>query len=298
MNEIKTEKEIEVMRQGGKILAEVISSVLKKVKLGISEIELDRLAERLIQERGAQPAFKKVKGYNHALCISTNDVVVHGIPTLRKFKEGDIVGIDCGVFYKGLNTDMAETIIVAGPAAGGRGPVSNSLPPVLDFLVSPSEPNKNLRAVGSLSFSPPLPLLVSPATADIDKFLKTGKKALEEAIKMAKVGNRVGHISRTIQSTVQSEGYSVVRSLVGHGVGRSLHEEPEIPGFLNEKINDTPLLREGMTLAIEVIYNFGKSDVIIKEGDGWTIKTKDGSISGLFERTVAIRKEGSLVLTK
>lgn len=247
---IKSKNEIEVMVLGGKILAEVLLEALKKVKPGVSEIEIDKFVDEKILQKGAYPAFKKVPGYNWATCISTNDVVVHGIPTSRVFKEGDVVGIDCGVFYKGFYTDMAETRRVS---------IQNS--------------------------------------NEIDKFLETGKTALAEAIKMAKVGNRVGHISRTIQSIVQSGGYSVVRSLVGHGVGKGLHEDPEIPGFLNVKLAETPLLKEGMTIAIEVIYNLGKSGVMLEQNDGWTIKTKDGSISGLFERTILVTKTGPVILT-
>src|SRR3989344_5689401 len=117
-----------------------------------------------------------------------------------------------------------------------------------------------------------------------------------EGIKVAKLGNRVGDISKAIQGIVEGQGYSVVRSLIGHGVGRELHEEPEVPGFLDGSILETPLLKKGMTIAIEVIYNMGKSDVVYSNHDGWTIKAKDGSISGLFERSVAITKAGTIIL--
>ena len=127
--------------------------------------------------------------------------------------------------------------------------------------------------------------------------METGKRALGEAIKEARVGNRVGHVSKTIQNIVEGEGYSIVRSLVGHGVGRTLHEEPEVPGFLGVDIKETPILKEGMSIAIEVIYNMGKSNVKYLNEDGWTIATVDGSISGLFERTIAITKGKPLILT-
>jgi methionyl aminopeptidase len=133
---------------------------------------------------------------------------------------------------------------------------------------------------------------------EIDKFLKIGKTALEEAIKQAVVGNRVGHISQTIQRIVEKEaGYSIVRSLIGHGVGKDLHEAPEVPGYLVGNINRTPLLKEGMTIAIEVIYNMGTHDVVL-DRDHWTIRTRDGRLSGLYERTIAITKDGPLLLTK
>lgn len=258
MIHLKTKAEIEIMRQGGKILAEVLREVLSHARPGVSELELDQLAEKLILEKGGEPGFKKVEGYKHTICISTNDVVVHGIPTGYKLKEGDVVGIDCGVFYKGFHTDAAETLRVS------------------------SQKSK---------------LKTQNKKDEIDRFLETGKRALNEAIKIAKAGNRVGHISKTIQNIVEEEGYSIVRSLVGHGVGRTLHEEPEVPGFLDRKIIKTPILKEGMTIAIEVIYNMGKSEVKYLNEDGWTISTEDGSISGLFERTIAITKEGPVILT-
>lgn len=250
MTNLKSKEEIAVMSEGGRILAQVLLEVLKYAKPGVSGLELDRLAERLIIQKGGEPGFKKVRNYKHALCVCVNDVVVHGIPTDYRFKGGDVVTIDCGVYYKGFHTDMAETLRVS---------IQNS--------------------------------------DEVDRFLSTGERALEEAIKQARAGNRVGHISKTIQEIVGGAGYSVVRTLVGHGVGRRLHEEPEVPGFLKGTISKTPLLLEGMTIAIEVIYNIGKPDVVYANSDGWTIKTKDGSLSGVFERTIAITKEGPLVLT-
>jgi methionyl aminopeptidase len=248
---IKTPQDLQKMEQGGRILAKTIHELADVLKPGISEFDLDNFAEKLILKQGGEPGFKKVEGYNFTLCVSTNDQVVHGIPTGYLFKEGDVVGIDCGVFYEGFFTDMAETLLIP---------------------------------TGSKS--------------EVDKFLETGKKALEEAIKVARVGNRVGQISKTIQDIVEGEGYSVVRTLVGHGVGKKLHEEPEIPGFLSEDIEETPVLKAGMTLAIEVIYNMGKADVVKDKADDWTIKTKDGSFSATFERTIAITTQGPIVLTK
>ncbi len=255
MIKIKTKEEIEIMTVSGHILAETLFEVLKYVKPGVSEIEIDKLADKLIAEKGGEAGFKKVKGYYHATCISTNDVVVHGIPSEYKLKEGDVIGIDCGVYYKGFHTDMSETIRVHGSGAK----VQND---------------------------------------EVDKFLQTGKKALEEGIKAAKLGNHVGDISKAIQDIVEGGGYSIVKSLVGHGVGRELHEEPEIPGYLYGNISKTPVLKEGMTIAVEVIYNMGKNEVVLANDDGWTIKTRDGSFSGVFERTLAITDKGTVVLTK
>ena len=252
MIDIKTTDEIAIMKHGGHILSDVLGSVMDAVKPGVSELELDQLAEKLIRERGGEPGFKKVKGYNHTICMSTNDVVVHGIPGSYRFKEGDMVGVDCGVFYKGFHTDMSDSVRIKRKGEAKK--------------------------------------------TEEDIFLETGKHALDEAIKMAVIGNRIGHISYTIQKIVEGKGYAVVRNLIGHGVGRQLHEEPEVPGYLSGKIERTLPLREGMTIAIEVIYNMKTPDVVL-DGDGWTIRTADGALAGLYERTVAITKDGPLMLT-
>ena len=256
MISLKTKEEIAIMRTGGKILAEVLQEVIENAKIGISELELDRMAEKLILRKGGEPGFKKVEGYKHTICISTNDIVVHGVPTNYKLKEGDIVGIDCGVYYKGFHTDMAQTVRVK---------------------------NEKLK---------------NKSSDEVDKFLDIGEKAMWNGIKAAKEGQRVGNISKAIQETVEGQGYSVVRSLIGHGVGKDLHEDPEIPGFLDGSISRTALLKKGMTIAIEAIYNMGKSDIVYSGNDGWTIKSKDGSLSGLFERTIVIAGQGPEVLTR
>ena len=129
-----------------------------------------------------------------------------------------------------------------------------------------------------------------------EEFLRVGKLALDEAIQVAVIGNRIGHISKTIQDIVEGKGYSVVRSLIGHGVGRELHEEPEVPGYLISPLKRTPLLKEGMTIAVEVIYNMGSREVVL-DNDGWTIRTEDGKLAGLYERTIAITKDAPLMLT-
>lgn len=253
MIDIKKEDQIAKMRIGGKMLANVLFETLANIKAGVTELAIDELAEKLILQKGGEPGFKRVKGYHNTICVATNEVVVHGIPTKKVFAAGDLVCIDCGVFYGGLHTDMAETIYI-------------------DDLKDPLRKKKQ-------------------------QFLATGKQALKEAIAVAIAGNRVGHISQVIQDIVEGAGYSVVRNLVGHGVGRELHEEPEVPGFLEREVAKTPLLKEGMTIAIEIIYNMGKSDVEYASGDGWTIKTADGSLSAVFERTVLITKDMPEVLT-
>jgi methionyl aminopeptidase len=252
MIEYKTTEEIKIMQHGGHILADVLGKVMDSLKPGMTELEADQLAERLIREQGGEPGFQKVKGYRHTICVSTNDVVVHGIPGSYKFKAGDVVGIDCGVFYKGFHTDMSET-----------------------------------RSVQSANFK---------VQNDIEEFLNVGKKALNEAIKVAVLGNRIGHISKKIQDIVEGKGYAIVRSLIGHGVGRDLHEDPEVPGYVARPLGRTPLLKEGMTIAVEVIYNMGGPEVML-DRDGWTIRTEDGALAGLYERTIAITKSGPLMLT-
>lgn len=257
MVDIKNSSEIEKMKEGGRILSEVLWELMKNVKPGVSELEIDQMAEKLIEERGGEPGFKKVKGYRHTICACTNEVVVHGIPSEYKFKEGDVVCIDCGVYYKGYHTDMAETVLVQGTRYKVQG------------------------------------------YAEKSRFLEIGKKALNAGIAQAVVGNRIGHISKAIQEVIEKEGgYSVVRSLIGHGVGKKLHEDPEVPGFLEGSIEKTPLLTEGMTLAIEAIYNMGKADVIYAGTDDWTIRSADGSLSAVFERSIAIAENGPLVLTR
>jgi len=246
------------MQHGGHILATVLNEVMDAAVPGITELELDTLAEKRIRELGGEPGFMKVEGYRHTTCFSTNDVVVHGIPSAYKIQDGDVVGIDCGVFYKGFHTDMSES--------------------------------KRVTKVGSGK--------LEVRSDKVDKFLEIGKIALEEAIKQAVIGNRIGHISQTIQRIVEKEaGYNVVRSLIGHGVGRELHEAPEVPGYLIGSINRTPELKEGMTIAVEVIYNMGKPDVVL-DRDHWTIRTMDGKLSGLYERTIAITPDGPLMITE
>lgn len=246
----KTRKKIDAMRKAGKILGEVLLEVILAVKPGVTEIELDRLAERLILEKGGEPGFKKVDGYQHTICVSTNDVVVHGIPKDRVLVEGDIIGIDCGVYLDGFHTDMAETVVVGNTS---------------------DQSVKNLLIVG--------------------------KKAMYEGIYQAKAGHRVGHISRSMQETIESGGYSVVRSLVGHGVGKELHEEPEVPGYLEKEIRKTPQLVEGMTIAVEAIYNMGGAGVKYDGSDDWTIVTEDGTLAGLYERTILITDTGPELIT-
>lgn len=253
MIHIKTPQEIEIMAKAGKILALTLEKTLDNALPGVTEAQLDTIAENEIRKHGAKEAFKFVPGYSHTICVATNDIVVHGIPGPRRLSEGDIIGIDCGVYLNGWNTDMAETKYVGNSAT---------------------------------------------APKEVLRFLSTGKHALLAGIEQVKPGNHVGHISQSVQQVIEKAGYQVVRDLIGHGVGRKLHEEPEVPGYIFGKIEKTPLLKEGMTLAVEVIYTMGKKDVVYANHDGWTISTKDGSLAGLFERTVVVTKTGCAILTK
>jgi methionyl aminopeptidase len=257
MINIKNQEELKLMEHAGKILSETMWEILRFARAGVSELEIDALAEKLIREKGGEPGFKLVDGYKHTICISLNDGCVHGIPTDRKLKEGDKIGIDCGAYYKGFHSDMSETILVSA---------------------------QNLK-------------LKTQNLDVVEKFLGVGKEALNAGIKEAVVGNRVWHISKAIQDIVEAQnGYSIVRSLVGHGVGRELHEDPEIPGYIYGRSSGSPELKEGVVIAIEVIYNMGGPDLVLDD-DGWTLRTKDGKLSGLFERTVAITKNGPKILT-
>lgn len=246
MSRLRNDYEINLMRKGGKIAALALKNALEAIKLGVKEIDIDKVAEKSIYESGGDLSYKTVPGYNFATCVTVNEQVVHGIPTERPVKSGDLVSIDLAVEYKGWHTDTAWTVLV------GKG-----------------EPEKR-------------------------KFLKVGEEALWNGIGKAKAGNRIGDIGAAIQSKVEGAGYSVVRSLVGHGVGRSLHEDPEVPGY---GISGTGMiLKPGMTLAIEVIYTKGSPEVIL-DSDGWTFLTADGSLSGLFEMTVLVGNREAEILT-
>jgi methionyl aminopeptidase len=245
---IKTKEELEIMKKGGKVANYVMEKTLEKVRPGISKQDLDILAREEIKKLGASPSFMTVSGYRWATCITVNEEVVHGVPDEYGLKEGDLVSLDLGVFWKGFHNDVARTV-----------------------------------AIGSIS-------------EEKKDFLETGKIALEQAIKVCKVGARIGDISQTIEETIENKGYKVVHALTGHGIGRKLHEEPQIPGFRQK--DQGPVLKEGMTLAIEVIYSMGRPEVCYKGNDGWTVRTKDNSLAGLFEDTVAVTDCGPIVLTR
>lgn len=255
MIKIKTKEEIDKMRQGGKILANVLSEVIKKVKPGATTVELNELAEELIKKAGAIPSFKGYevswapKKFPSALCISINHEVVHGVPVpSRTIKKGDIVGIDCGLIYDGMYTDMAKTVIV--------GKVDKKV--------------KQLVAIT--------------------------EEALYKGIKQIKPGNRISDISRAIYDTIDNAGFYVVVQLVGHGVGYGVHEEPQVPNYVDRKFKD-PELKPGMCLALEPMANMSCVEVNTLD-DGWTVVTDDGGVSAHFEHTVVVTEDGYEILTR
>lgn len=245
-----------LMRKSGMIAAKALKRALEVIKIGVTELEVDKAVTEEIYKLGGDLSYKTVPGYKFATCITVNEQVVHGIPTNRKFIEGDLVSVDLAVVYKDWHTDCAWSVLVGGSADRN--------------IVELKEPKEK------------------------ERFLRTGEQALWVGINNAVDGGRVGDISNAIQTTIERAGYLVVRSLVGHGVGRSLHEDPEIPGF--GKKDTGAILRSGMTLAIEVIYTQGLSDVVLDE-DGWTFRTADQSCGGLFEMTVIVGKDQPEVLT-
>ena len=242
----KSLREIEKMAAAGALVAETIAHVGGLLRPGVTTQELDDVAGAFIREHGGIPTSEGYKGYPKAICISPNDVVVHGIPGDFEVGDGDLVTIDVGVTLDGYIADSAYTF--------GVGDIDDRDQRLLDVA----------------------------------------QDALAAGIAEAVVGNRVGDVSHAIQEVVEAGGFAVVRSLVGHGVGRHYHEDPHIPNF--GEPGRGPRLSEGMTIAIEPMITAGASDVLVQD-DGWTIRSADGSMSAHFEHTVAITDEGPRILT-
>ncbi|TAN61984.1 type I methionyl aminopeptidase [bacterium] len=245
---IKSAAELEAMRLSGALLARIADKIRGKIAVGISTEEIDKIAEGLILQAGAVPAFKGYGGFPANICASINEEVVHGIPSRdRLLKDGDLLKIDVGISLNGYFSDCAFTIALGRVDAGRR------------------------------------------------RLLETTKRALEAGIAAAVVNNHLTDISWAIQSYVEAQGFSVVRDFVGHGIGRSMHEAPEVPNFGEPR--QGPLLKEGMVLAIEPMVNRGTWEVRIQE-NGWTAVTRDKQESAHFEHTVAITSGGPEILTK
>ena len=246
MISIKSKREIDIMREAAKKLRNVLFELKEMIRPGVKALEIDGKAEKLIHAQGAQPAFKGYRGYPASVCISINEEVVHGIPSNRKIKEGDIVSIDLGLIWKDYYSDAART----WPAG-------------------------------------------SVAVKD-KKLIEVAKESLYQGIHHMKADNRVGDISAAIQSCIESNGFSVVRDFVGHGIGRALHEDPQVPNFGSPGKGQK--LEVGMVLAIEPMVNMGQWEVNILP-DGWTVVTRDGKRSAHYEDTIALTENGPENLT-
>ncbi|MHA7877623.1 MAG: type I methionyl aminopeptidase [Bacteroidota bacterium] len=242
---VKSEEEIALIKEGAEILSKAHGRIAREIKPGVTTQQLDTLAEEFIRDHDGISSFKGYKKFPATLCTSVNDYVVHGLPGSYVLKEGDIISIDCGVYYKGFHSDAAFTYPV--------GMVSD----------------------------------------EVMRLLKVTKEALYRGIDRASVGNRTGDIGYAIQHYVQRYGYSVVRELVGHGVGRELHEDPQVPNY--GKQGSGTQLKKGMVLAIEPMINLGKRQIV--QGKGGQFRTLDGSATAHFEHTVAILEKETEILT-
>ena len=250
----RTKEDIASMREGGAKIGVIRDELINSAKPGMSLIEIEKRANELIDKSGGVASFKLVKGYHWATCLCVNEVVVHGVPNQYILKDGDLLTIDIGLFYKGFHTDTASSKIVG----------------------TDSSPDKEKK----------------------ERFLRVGYETLMKAIDLCRIGHRVGEISASNQRMVESAGYSIVKSLVGHGVGRDLHEDPQIPNYIRGDIEHTYQFQGGETIAIEPIYVMGNPSVVYENDDGWTITTRDRSLAAVFEHSVAITEDGPLVLTK
>lgn len=256
MNEIyvKNDEEIVIMRKGCQILAGVMRALEKNIEVGVSGLEIDALAERLIREAGCEPAFKGYGADNGeepfpaTICFSLNEGVVHGIPTERLIRDGDVVKIDIGLRFQGYYADMARTFLI--------GNVSE----------------------------------------EAKKLVEVTQKGFYKGIKMIKDGSKLYDYAHAIQQYVEGEGFSLVRNLVGHGIGAQLHEAPQIPNYVNKKMHNF-IFKKGMTIAIEPMVNVGGSETQISH-DGWTFETMDGSLSAHYENTLLVTGQGVEILTK
>ena len=242
----KTQEEIELLRESNRLVGRALGEVSKYIRPGISTLELDKIAEDCIRSNGGVPGFLGYGGFPNTLCISINDEVVHGIPSSRCLKEGDIVSVDCGVVKNGFYGDSAYSF-----------------------------------AVGKVS-------------EEVDKLLRVTQECLYKGMEQAISGMRIGDIGYAVQSHAEANGFTVVRELVGHGVGRNLHEEPQGPNF--GRRGQGCKLTTGMVIAIEPMINMGKR-YVYQLSDGWTIRTRDHMPSAHFEHTVAVGKGSADILS-
>lgn len=245
MISIKSDREIELMKQAGHINYLTHQEVKKHLKVGITTDELNKIADKFIKDQGCTASFLNYEGYPKSICISVNDEVVHGIPGNRKIKNGDIVSVDIGVCYKGYHSDSANTYIVGN------------------------------------------------STKEVEALVENTRLSLYEGLKAIKNGAKVSDIGRNIEAFAQKCHLSVIRELVGHGVGTDVHEDPDVPNYYT---NQKTVLKTGMVIAVEPMLNLGKRYVEILDDD-WTIVTKDGLPSAHFEHTVVVTDDGYEILT-
>lgn len=243
---LKTDEEIELLRESNLLVGMTLGELAKWIAPGITTLKLDKIAEEFIRDHGAVPGFLGYGGFPNTLCVSVNEQIVHGIPSNYELKDGDIVSIDCGTVKNGFNGDSAYTF-----------------------------------CVGEVAY-------------DVRRLLKTTKESLYLGIEQAVEGKRVGDISIAVQTYCEKKGYSVVRELCGHGVGKRLHEDPEVPNYGRRGCG--PLLKSGMVIAIEPMINLGSRNIVI-ERDGWTTRTRDRKPSAHFEHTVAVREGKADILS-
>lgn len=247
MINLKTDKQIELMKQACKIVKETLDLVEKHIKPGVSTKQLDEIAEDFIRSKGAIPSCKGYCGYPASICASVNDVVVHGIPSESiVLKEGDIVSIDLCAYIRGFHGDAARTF-----------------------------------AVGKIS-------------AEKQKLIDVTKQCFYEGLNAVKIGGTIGDIGNAVQTYAESHGYSVVREMVGHGIGKEMHEDPQVPNY--GKAGHGPVIKEGMVICIEPMINMGRKEITIDD-DEWTCRTLDGKPSAHYENTIAITKNGIEILT-
>jgi len=244
---LKSKQEIEIMAESGKILAEIMKELESKVKPGIKTKDLDKIAHELILNAGAKPSFLGYDGFPATLCTSLNEEVVHGVPSERILKEGDILSLDLGVLWKGYHSDMAVTLPIG----------------VVDY--------------------------------EVLRLIRVTKKSLKLAVNRIRPGITFGDLGNTIQRYIESQGFGVIRDLCGHGIGRELHEDPQIFNYGKRKTG--PEIKEGMVICVEPMVTMGKK-TNLKKMDKWGYKMADDSLSCHFEHTIAITEQRCIVLTK
>ncbi|MBP5457032.1 MAG: type I methionyl aminopeptidase [Paludibacteraceae bacterium] len=243
---LKTDEEVELMRESNLIVARTLAEVAKHIREGVTTLQLDSVAEKFIRSCGAYPSFLGYEGFPNSICVSVNDQVVHGIPSTYALKRGDVVSVDCGAVKNGFHGDSCYTFFV--------GEISEEAKRLLDIT----------------------------------------KESLYKGIEMAVEGNRIGDIGCAIQTHCESAGFSVVREMVGHGIGRSMHEQPKVPNYGKSGFGD--VLKNGMVIAIEPMVNSGSRYIRIDD-DGWTARTVDGSWAAHYEHTVVVRKGKADILS-